>query len=295
MRDLLLATCSQLPDGDEDAALLLDALGSRGISARWQAWTEPDAGWDVPTVLRSTWDYTTDRDAFLAWAASVPTLLNPEPVARWSSDKTYLAELASAGLPVVPTAAYPPGQAPDLPQDVEFVIKPSVGAGSRGCGRFEAGDFGGALSHAADLHGEGRTLLVQPYVCGVDEQGETALLYFGGVFSHAIAKGAMLPPATVYPSVKPAKGAMVSDGAELFVPERVTARSASEDELAVGDKAIAFIRERFGADLLYARVDVLPTVDGPVIGELELVEPSLFLGYAGGAADRFAAAVAAVL
>ena len=43
---------------------------------------------------------------------------------------------------------------------------------------------------------------------------------------------------------------------------------------------------------LYARVDLLPGPDGPVVIELELTEPSLFLGYAGRRRDRFASAIA---
>jgi len=46
--------------------------------------------------------------------------------------------------------------------------------------------------------------------------------------------------------------------------------------------------------LLYARVDVIPGPDGePVLVELELTEPSVFMEYAPSAAERFADAIAA--
>ena len=46
--------------------------------------------------------------------------------------------------------------------------------------------------------------------------------------------------------------------------------------------------------LLYARVDLLPGPAGdPVVIELELTEPSLFLTAVPAAADRFAAAIRA--
>jgi hypothetical protein len=54
---------------------------------------------------------------------------------------------------------------------------------------------------------------------------------------------------------------------------------------------MALLRERFGADLLYARVDVIPTPYGPVVLELELIEPSLHFRYDQDAAARFAASV----
>ena len=48
--------------------------------------------------------------------------------------------------------------------------------------------------------------------------------------------------------------------------------------------------------LLYARVDLIPDADGaPLLVELELAEPSLFLGTAPGSADRFADAIVDVL
>ena len=65
------------------------------------------------------------------------------------------------------------------------------------------------------------------------------------------------------------------------------------DCLALLDAAtIELVRARFGAAPLYARVDLLPSPDGPVVVELELVEPSLVLGFGADAAERLAAAVA---
>jgi hypothetical protein len=43
--------------------------------------------------------------------------------------------------------------------------------------------------------------------------------------------------------------------------------------------------------LLYARVDVVERGEELLLIELELIEPMLFLGYAPGAPERFAAAV----
>lgn len=283
MPDLLLATCADLPDGDEDAALLTQALTAAGVSSRWAVWDDPQQDWtQSAVVVRSTWDYTSRREQFLAWARSVPRLDNPLPVMEWNSDKVYLRELAAAGVPIVPTAWAAPGQPVDLPATGEFVVKPSVGAGSRGAGRFSAGARAAALEHSAHLHGAGRTVLVQPYVEAVDTVGETALIYVDGRFSHAVSKAAMLPRGVVHPV----------NGYELFVEERITPHVADAAELRVGDLALAALRERFGADLLYTRVDLLPTPDGPVLVELEVTEPSLFLGYATGAPERFAAAIA---
>ena len=285
MTTVLLATCAAFPNGEEDAAETVAALAEAGVEARWQVWDDPAADWSLPTVIRSTWDYTDRREEFLAWAAAVPDLFNPAHVVRWNSDKSYLADLAGAGIPIVPTQIVPPGGEARLPADVEYVVKPAVGAGSRGAGRFAAGDVAGGAAQLALLHDAGRTALVQPYCAAVDGDGETSLLYFDGEFSHAVRKGAMLPEGTVHALHAP----------HLYVEERMSPREPREPELAVGAKVIAHLRERFGDDLLYTRVDLLPAETGPVLVELELTEPSLFFNLAPGSAARFAAAVASRL
>lgn len=279
---VLLATCAELPEGDEDAELLLAALAAADVPARWAAWTDAAIDWsNALVVLRSTWDYSTRRSNFLRWARAVPRLANAVGVVAWNTDKTYLADLAAAGVPTVPTRVVPVGEPAQLPTDGEYVLKPSVGAGSRGAGRFAADRNEAAAEHVEQLHAAGRTVLVQPYLSGVDDDGERALIYLDGSFSHAVTKGAMLPAGTVHPV----------DGWELFVEEKITPAEPSSAELAVGEQAIAFVRERFGTPL-YARVDLLPAADGPLLVEFELTEPSLFLQHGDGAADRFAAAIA---
>jgi glutathione synthase/RimK-type ligase-like ATP-grasp enzyme len=280
---VLLATCADFPTGDEDAELLEAALRRAGVEARWAVWDDPTVDWaEGLTVLRSTWDYTADRDRFLAWVRRLPRVLNPPEVVEWSTDKTYLADLASAGVPTVETVVLPPGE-PLGDVTGEFVVKPAVGAGSRGVGRFGADGADAARAHVGALHAAGRTALVQPYLAEVDRSGEAALIYLDGRFSHAITKGAMIGAGMTHPV----------QGDALYVEENISPREASAHERAVADAALRYVDGRFGADLLYARVDLLPSDDGPVVVELELVEPSLFLGHAAGgaAADRFAAAI----
>lgn len=286
MHHLLLVTCAAFPDGDADDRLLLGPLAASNVDAAFAVWDDPAVDWtSAPVVLRSAWDYTLHRDRFLRWVDDVPRLDNPAPIVRWSSDKTYLADLERAGLPITPTVVVPPGERASLPSGHEFVVKPAVGAGSRGAGRFLPEALPAAHEHVAPLHSAGRTVLVQPYLDGVDEAGETALVYFAGSFSHAVRKGPMFTADTAHD---------ISETAGLFIEENITAREPTAAELAVGDRVIAFVAERFGSPPLYARVDLLPGPDGPVVVELELVEPSLFLSHADGAAERFAAVLASL-
>ncbi len=103
--------------------------------------------------------------------------------------------------------------------------------------------------------------------------GETALIYLGGEFSHAIRKGPLLRA-----------GAALVEG--LFAPEQITPRQPQSDELAVARQAYAALGS---SRPVYARIDLIRGADdSPVVLELELTEPSLFFAHAPGSAERFA-------
>ncbi|MBP7917291.1 MAG: hypothetical protein KAZ45_02365, partial [Arenimonas sp.] len=126
---------------------------------------------------------------------------------------------------------------------------------------------------------------LQPYLSRVDEAGETALLFFNGVYSHAIRKG---------PLLKRNEGPTE----KLFAPEQIVARAPSDDEHDLARLVVAALPGLFNLDapLAYARIDLLRDEDGrPCLLELELTEPSLFFNYADGAAERFVAALKARL
>jgi glutathione synthase/RimK-type ligase-like ATP-grasp enzyme len=280
-----LATCRQQPAGDEDAPLLLAACAAAGLDADWRVWDDAAVHWgsyDL-VVIRSTWDYAPRRDDFVAWAQSQPRLANPADVIRWNTDKTYLGDLAAAGVPVVPTVFLThlePGAGPAWPADwAEVVVKPAVSAGGRDTARYGPAEADRARAHAAKLLAAGRRVLVQPYLAAVDEVGETAVVHVGGRYSHALGKAALLVPG----------GAAEID--ELWRPERVEAREPAAAERALAEQALAAVPGG-PQRLLYARVDLLPGPAGdPLVVEVELTEPSLFLTAVPPAADRFAAAI----
>jgi O-ureido-D-serine cyclo-ligase len=158
----------------------------------------------------------------------------------------------------------------------EFVVKPSIGAGSRDTARYRRDDTARAIAHIERLLAAGRSTILQPYLDRVDQAGETALIHFGGRFSHAIRKGPLLRA-----------GAGLVDG--LFAPEEITPREPDDAERLVAAAACAAMPFE---PLLYARVDLIRDPAGaPVLLELELTEPSLFLAHAPGAAERLVQAL----
>lgn len=280
-----LATAEDAVDLDDDAPLLVDALARRRVTAELRVWDDDSVdwqNWDL-VVLRSTWDYPRRREVFLRWThdvAAVTALCNRPDVVSWSSDKRYLLELSDRGVAVVPSAVYSPREHVELPERGRFVVKPAVSAGSQDTARYDRATHADAVTHARRLQTQGRDILVQPYVEQVDDRGETALVFIDGRYSHAIRKGPIL------------NGASETVGG-LFAAEEIRLRTPTAREHAAANAAFAALPFE-PAELLYARVDLLPGPDGtPLLLEVELVEPSLFLRFCEGAADRLAAAITA--
>jgi glutathione synthase/RimK-type ligase-like ATP-grasp enzyme len=255
---------------DVDLPLIVDALRAEGLAAEAVAWDADPAAWDSfdLAVVRSTWDYVERIGDFLTWAdatARVTRLRNPAPLVRWNSDKRYLRELAGRGVPVVPTQFIEPGgrfSEEDFDKVHGVVVKPAVSAGAIDTARYEPGRPADAVRHARMLLDQGRTAMVQPYLRLVEE-GERALVFVSGTFSHAIRKGPVLSEPGVIDNMK-----MPHSG---VVPYRPT-----EEEIRTALGALAAVPSP--ESVLFARVDLaLDDNRHPVLMELELIEPNLFL------------------
>lgn len=284
MSRVAIATCAGV-DVDPDAPLLLGALRAHGVEAEQRVWDDPAVEWhgyDL-VVVRSTWDYSARRDEFLDWAREVPRLANPYEVLVYSSDKHYLADLAARGVEVVPSHFLDVG-APSTfdwaevtgPARGDVVVKPAVGAGSMHAERFTEADAASAFAHVADLHARGRDVLVQPYVSSVDTEGERAMVFIDGAFSHAMHKAALLNVTEL-------------DRNFLYRRRQMSLAPLDPETLAV---AVRVLASAGASDLLYARVDLVRHEGLWRVLELELVEPSLFLTHYESAAGVLAAAIA---
>jgi glutathione synthase/RimK-type ligase-like ATP-grasp enzyme len=261
---------------DPESHLLVAALARRGISAELVPWDSAQqwASYRL-VVVRTPWDYFSRLAEFLEWARTTSALtdfVNPFSVIEWNSHKAYLRELASAGVATVPTLWLARGavDAAEALRDCgwdQVVVKPAVSIGAIGAMRAQASDPA-CVRHLEQLVAEG-DVMVQPFVSSVEKDGEISLIYFGGVFSHAICK-------------RPAPGDFrVQD----MYGGTVHAHTPSDSEYELASRALACVP----SPPTYARIDLVEFDARPALMEIELIEPELFLGASELAADRFAA------
>lgn len=279
--DLIFATCNHQPLVAPDDEPLAEALRARDINVTPIPWTEidpysvPD---EPPIVLRSTWDYHRVPTLFQAWLESLAdsgrTIWNGAAIARGNIDKTYLRQFAAAGI-AIPQTRWLDRIDNDAVQRVlaeegweRAVLKPRIAATAYGTYLVTSGvrlqdeDLAPARSSGA---------LLQEFVPAIEDSGEISLVYFEGAFSHAVSKHA-----------KPGEFRVQQDfggSVEPLVP--------SPELLSFTDRVMMQVQ----GSTLYARVDVVETGRGPLLMELELIEPELYFLHVPAAADRLAAAI----
>jgi len=281
--DVVLVTGRHMRRPDPEIHFLVAALEQQSIGVLVRPWDNATAWESVPlVVVRSPWDYTDAAVAFVAWArsvAAVTRLVNPLEVLEWNSHKSYLLDLASAGVPTIATTLVRRGASDAERAHAlgaylgEIVIKPAVSVGAIGALR-TASDSADAAAHLAGLASAG-DVLVQPLAAAVLDVGESSLIYFGGQFSHAIRK---LPAAGDY-RVQEHHGG------------RVVPHVPTDDEFAVAAATLAAAP----AATAYARVDLVQVAGSARVMELEAIEPQLFLDHDAHAAARFVAHIATLL
>jgi glutathione synthase/RimK-type ligase-like ATP-grasp enzyme len=280
-----LATSSKVPELTDDDRLLVSALALRGVRAVPAIWDDSGDDWHrySAVVIRSCWDYHLKYDAFLAWlvrleAASM-RVLNPPPLVRWNSEKTYLRELSGRGIAVVPTRWVEQKESVSLDLLLhetgwnEVVVKPAISASAH-----ETWRSASAPAHEDDerfraMVSRGR-VLVQPYLDVVAAEGEWSLLFYGGEYSHGVLKR---------PAANDFRVQLEHGGRSEVLEPAPEVIEAARRALVAGEQG------RAGS--LYARVDGC-VIDGAfVLMELELIEPDLFLRSNAAAPDRLASAL----
>lgn len=282
---LALATDADHPGIHPDDAHFAATLAGLGVHATPCVWNDPAVDWSRydAVLIRTVWDYFKHHARFLHWldrldALGVPTI-NDSRLLRWNSDKRYLAQLETLGVPAIPTRFVTHaglGEALAEAEGRDMVVKPSVSGGAWRTVRGNVGDT--AFDRAVAELPPGDYLL-QPFVPAVVEQGEWSLLFFGGAFSHAVVK-------------RPARGDYRVQNEHGGRTETAEPGAAT---LAAARQVLATCTSLGLGEAVYARVDGVVAGGRFLLMELELIEPSLFLAERPDAAERFAHLVAARL
>lgn len=248
---------------DHSVRIFGAAFAAHGFRLEEVVWNAPDVAWDRfdAAIIGTTWDYAAQPDRFLATlqgiASRIP-LANPPSLIEWNLSKRYLRDLDAKVVPSIPTL-WVERLAELTPDDIrkglaaeQIVIKPVVGAGG-------VNQFKGAVGTMPppDHPLWHQAVMIQPFMASIAGEGELSLIFFDGVFSHAVRK----TPARADYRVQAA-----FDGAEhAFTP--------TAPDLASAQAVI----DALPAPALYARVDLVRRTDGVlVVMECELIEPYLF-------------------
>jgi len=279
-----LMTDEQRPQLHPDDRLLVEPLARREIEAVPVVWSEP--GWRAPElaalVVRSTWDYVQRLSDFVRWLDAVQggghTLMNPADVVRWNLDKRYLLALERQGVPIIPTVLVERGARVDLEAILrergweEALVKPTVSSGAMGTRRISGTD-GARAREALCAILERSGALIQPFQRAIEREGELSFIFFDRRFSHAVRK-------------RPA-------GGDFRVQEEHGGRTVAEPSPAAELVAQArAVLEAVEGELTYARVDGVVSEGRFLLMELEVAEPSLYLGHHPPAAAALADAIA---
>jgi len=249
------------------------AFAAHGLSLAPRPWTA-GPGEGAAALALFAWGYHTDPDRWQAMLECWPghaRLFNPPALLVWNTRKTYLAELAAKGVPIVPSLFCDATEASlatafDRFGTAELVVKPQISAGSHLTRRVRRGDPVTPMAAA----------IIQPFIDTVRDAGELSLFYIGGAPTHTARKVARGDDFRIQPQF----GGIASPA----VPP--------PQAIAIAERAIAAMP----AAPLYARIDLLTLADGSLaLIELEAIEPDLYVDCGADVREHFAAAVALAL
>lgn len=276
-----IITCAKYPELVADDRLFVDALPPGRFEWHARVWDDPAVDWKADNVLlfRSCWDYYLKATKFLRWLDRLETLgirtLNPLPLIRENVDKSYLLKLERAGIATAPTVLVEKtaDTAPSLLNILlargwnDAVVKPTISAGGYQTWRttFEKAAKETEQKKFARLLRK-KPVLVQLFLPEIQFEGEWSLIFFNRAYSHCVLKKAAPE--------------------EFRIQEKfggsVRRATPSKSLLDVAQAALGAV----ACELLYARADFVISGGRPLLLELELFEPSLYLGHTPEAAQR---------
>lgn len=245
-----------LPPSELKALTALRNLGYNVIIHFWDEWDFSDLKENDFVFLRSTWNYDQKPVEFKQFLNQLKQkkvfVFNDIDLMLWNMNKSYMFEFQEKGCAVIPT--YKSTQKDFLLQNhltcSKVIAKPIFSAGARGLKQFTVEEW---LKN--NLNED--EYICQPYLPSIAENGEWSLLYFDGKFSHAVLKRA-----------KQGDFRVQSDHGGTVEPIQV-----SEEWIQLGKTFLDACKTM----PFFARVDLVLWKNKPVLIELEIIEPELFV------------------
>lgn len=229
-------------------------------------------------IIRSPWDYmdsVNNREDFFEWLSLLHKngikVFNDINICNWLLDKHYLKDFADAGISIVSTQYVEKDESCDLEkiyaEKGPFVIKPCISAAGKGL-KFiqnlnDASKYQGAINDAL----KGSSFMVQEYIPEIKVTGEWSLVFFGDEYSHSVHKTS----ASDSILVQAEKG-----GKLIFEEPPKNIIDFAENVVLNIKKAYLNSHDNIYNNILYIRVDIIESKYGPLLSELEGVEPELF-------------------
>ncbi|WP_425639224.1 ATP-grasp domain-containing protein [Algoriphagus yeomjeoni] len=252
----------------DENQMLSGILSELQISHEIVSWSDPEVKWEQFSLLliKSTWDYFDYYPEFLSWIDKIKKLgipaLNSMDTILWNSSKRYLLEIESKGYPVIAGMILEKGM-PISKENIEskitsktWVVKPLVSGGAKNTLKINSENWENHVDKIQSWVKE-EAFLVQPFVTEIEEVGEYSLIFFNGMFSHAVLKT---------PASKDFR-------VQHYFGGTIKPVNPSESMLASCQNLI----NEFAADSLYVRVDGVEIDSVFNLMELEMIEPYLFL------------------
>jgi len=259
-----------------DDLLLQDRLVELGHSVDiidWDSRTYDFGAADL-CIIRSCWDFHHKPKLYLEKLKQISQgsiLINSIALLGSYTNKRYLLNLETKGIPIVPTAIIrkPREISVILPlwNTKQIVIKPTISASGDSTYRLDADNISTIDEALQHILPKGDAI-VQPYIESIETEGEISTVVIDGEITFSMLK-------------KPARGGFLVH--EHHGGEYIPIEANAQQQSFVGQ-----ILSMFGEPPLYMRIDYLLDDAGkPMLLEIEINEPNLYLSQSDKTLQKF--------
>lgn len=250
---------------------LTDALTRNKLDYQIVSWDDMSIDWHqfAAVLIHTPWDYYDNPIKFIKTMehiASQSPVFNSIDIVRWNMDKSYLGDLDRAGIRIIETQYINTAITPDVLAIMPganwaegYIFKPTVSAGAADVYLIRSAHDAKRI-YDTRYKNNHPTLMIQPFMKEIQEEGEWSFIFFDGEYSHGVLKKPLEGEIGVKHSVKNKE----------YIPTHDMVSQAKD----IYQKVIKLRQD----NPLYTRLDTIKGPDGKLyVMELEQIEPFLYL------------------